>query len=200
MTLRFTALALFAFLLLTNGASRPASAEPARFEIDPEHVTVAFLVHHIGYANVLAQFLEVEGSFEYDEATQTLTGLEVTIEAESFFSNDDRRDDHVLGGDFLDVDEHPEITFVGTAAQASSATTGTVTGDLTVLGVTRPITLDVTLNKAGDYPFGAGPPYVLGISARTTVKRSAFGMSYAVENGFVGDELDVIIELEAVRQ
>lgn len=200
MTTRLIASALLATLIMVTTSPRLATAEPAGFEIDPAHVTVAFLVRHIGYADTLGQFLEVEGGFDYDEATKTLSDLEVVIEAESVFSNHDRRDDHVRGSDFLDADEHPEIVFVGTGATPTGENSGTVTGDLTLLGVTRPVTLEVTLNKAGLYPFGEGPPYVLGISARTTIKRSAFGMTYAVENGFVGDEVDVIIELEAIRQ
>ena len=196
-TRAFWFLALFALLLPASPS--PSLAEPARFEIDPEHVAVAFLVRHIGYADTLGQFLEVEGSFRYDEATKDLSDLEVTIEAESVFSNHEKRDDHVRGGDFLDADDHPEIRFVGTSATPSSDTTGKVTGELTLLGVTRPVTLDVTLNKSGTYPFGH-KRQVLGISARTTIKRSAFGMTYAVENGFVGDEVEVIIELEAIRE
>lgn len=191
---------LSAILLLAGGVEQRAAAEPALFEIDDSHLAIAFLVRHIGYADTLGQFLEAEGSFRYDEATQALSELEVTIQADSVFTNHDKRDAHLLGGDFLDADNHPEITFVGTGAQASGEDSGTVTGDLTILGVTKPITLQVTKNKAGAYPFGEGPPYVIGVSVRGTVKRSEFGMSYAVENGFVGDEIDVIIEFEAVRQ
>ena len=78
------------------------------------------------------------------------------------------------------------------------ANTGKVTGDLTIRGVTRPVTLDVKLNKTGVYPYIDN--YVAGISARATIKRSDFGMTYAVENGWVGDEVDIIIELEAIRE
>ena len=77
-------------------------------------------------------------------------------------------------------------------------TTGTVTGDLTLRGVTKPVTLDVTLNKIGPYPFGG--TYVIGISASTVLKRSDFGMTYAVENGLVGAEIVIRIDLEAIRE
>ena len=189
---------LFAAFLLAPMSLHQAQAEPREFEIDPEHLTIAFLVHHIGYANTLGQFLEAEGSFRYDEATKSLSDLEVTIEADSVFSNHKKRDKHVRGRDFLNVDKHPEIIFVGTGAKASSDSSGTVTGNLTILGVTKPVSLAVTLNKSGQYPFGDN--YVLGISARTTIKRSDFGMTYSVDNGWVGDEVEVIIELEAIRQ
>ena len=72
--------------------------------------------------------------------------------------------------------------------------------DRELLGVTQPVTLQVTLNKIGEYPFGNPIPYVVGVSVRGTVKRSAFGMSYAVDNGWVGDDIEVIIEFEAIRQ
>ncbi len=182
--------------------SGPALAAPETYRIDPRHTTLAFLVHHIGYQNTLGQFLEVEGSFVYDEETQDLSDLTVNVTAASVFSNDEARDKHLRGRDFLDVEVYPAITFRMTGAKADSTESGQVMGDLTILGVTRPVTLDVTLNKIGPYPFpqGGAVPYVIGISARTMVKRSEFGMTYAVENEWVGDEIQVIIEAEAIRQ
>lgn len=184
-----------AFLILWSGA---ALAEPRRYVIDPEHATVAFLVPHIGYASVLGQFLKLEGSFVYDPDARKLDGLTVSIDAGSVFSNHAARDEHVRGADFLDAGRHPTIRFVGQRAEPTGETTGRVYGELTVRGVTRPVELAVTRNKMGPYPWGEN--YVVGVSVRTTLKRSEFGMTYALENGLVGDEVDVIIELEAIRQ
>ncbi|MEO1192433.1 MAG: YceI family protein [Pseudomonadota bacterium] len=183
-------------------AAQPAAAAPERYVIDDRHAAIAFMVKHIGYAMTLGQFLDVEGSFTYNAETQTLSDLEVTIPAASVFSNDEARDNHVRGADFLHAEAHPTMTFRMTGAEATSATTGKVMGDLTLRGVTKPVTLDVTLNKAGDYPFpiGASVPYVLGVSAETEIKRSEWGMTYAVDNGLVGDEVRVILEVEAIRQ
>ena len=178
--------------------AQPAAAEPARYRLDPEHLSIGFLVRHIGYADVLGQFLEAQGSFTFDEEARTVSDVRVTIDAASVFSNHQARDDHIRKADFLDVPQFPTITFVGTAAAATGPSTGKVTGDLTIRGVTRPVTLDVTLNKTGPYPYIDN--YVAGVSARTTVRRSEFGMTYAVENGWVGDEVAVIIELEAIRE
>ena len=196
---RAIALPLLCGLLALLPAQR-AAAEFARYEIDPAHFSIGFLVHHIGYADTLGMFLEGGGSFSFDESAPAVKDIEVTIEAGSVFTNHDKRDDHVRGGDFLDAGDHPEIRFVGTDAKPTGETTGQVMGDLTLRGVTRPVTLDVTMNKIGAYPFGDGPPYVVGVSARTTIKRSDFGMTYAVENGWVGDEVEVILEFEAIRQ
>lgn len=178
-------------------ALQPAQAAPATYRLDPEHTTIAFLVRHIGYADTLGQFLKAEGSFVFDEEARTLSDLEVSIDAASVFTNHAARDDHLRKADFLHVAEHPAITFVGTSAEPTGPNTGKVTGDLTILGVTRPVTLDVTLNKTGLYPYI--DHYVAGISARTVIRRSEFGMTYAVENGWVGDEVQVIIEVEAIR-
>jgi polyisoprenoid-binding protein YceI len=126
------------------------------------------------------------------------------VDAASIFSNDEPRDEHARGGDFLDVAEHPTIVFVGKEATPTGERTGTITGDLTLRGVTREVTVDLELNKAGLYPFdptgGGEPPYVVGVSARATINRSDFGMTYAVEPGWVGDEVELIIEFEAIRQ
>ena len=185
--------------LLAGGLTATAAqAEPARYELDPEHVAVAFLVDHIGFARTLGKFLEVEGSFVFDETVPALSDLQVEIAAESVFTAHERRDNHVRSNDFLAVDDHPAITFVMTEAEPTGERTGLVTGDLTVRGVTRPVTLDVTWNKSGPYPFNDN--YVTGISARTTIQRSDFGMTYAVENGLVGDEVEILIEAEAIRQ
>ena len=179
-------------------SSQPALAAPARYRLDPEHLSIAFLVRHIGYADVLGQFLEAEGSFTFDEEARTVSDINVTIDAASVFSHHKTRDEHTRKADFLDVPQFPAITFVGTWATATGPNTGKVTGDLTIRGVTKPVILDVTLNKTGLYPYVDN--YVAGVSARTTIRRSEFGMTYAVANGWVGDEVEVIIELEAIRE
>jgi polyisoprenoid-binding protein YceI len=177
----------------------PAAAEPIEWKIDPEHTTIAFLVEHIGYARLLGQFTEVEGSFTYDPEAQSLGQVDVTIDAASVWTDNERRDNHVRDDDFLNVDEHPEITFTAEGGEVTGENTGTVTGDLTILGQTRPVTLDVTLNKDAPYPFGH-EKRTLGISVRGTVVRSEYGMDYAVANGLVGDEVDLLIEFEAIAQ
>jgi polyisoprenoid-binding protein YceI len=175
-----------------------AVAAPYQYRIDPEHFTAAFTVRHIGYADALGQFLRGGGSFVFDEEARRLSDLRVEIDAASVFTNHKARDEHLRSKDFLDAaGPHAAITFVGRSAEPTGERTGKVTGDLTVRGVTRPVTLDVTWNKSGQYPFGEN--YVVGISARTTLRRSDWGMTYGVEGGLVGDEVGVVIELEAIR-
>ena len=175
-----------------------AHADMARYELDPEHTAVYFTVDHIGYSKVLGIFLQVEGGFFYDAETRELGEVNVTIDAGSVNTFNEARDGHVRNRDFLNVPQYPEITFTASGGTAGSETTGTVTGDLTVLGQSNPVTLNVTLNKVAPYPFGHQRE-VLGLSMTTSIKRSDFGMDYGVANGLVGDELQINIETEAMK-
>ncbi|APX14118.1 hypothetical protein BWR18_19855 (plasmid) [Tateyamaria omphalii] len=175
-----------------------AQADMARYELDTEHTNVYFTIEHIGYARTLGIFTELEGAFSYDVETQELGEVAVTIDASSVNTFNDRRDGHVRNQDFLHVSDHPDITFVANGGTAESDVNGTVTGDLTILGVTQPVTLDVTLNKVAEYPFGHKRE-VLGLSMSTTIQRSDFGMTYGVDNGLVGDEVRINIETEAMK-
>lgn len=186
-------------------AALPARAEPAEFEIDPNHSVVAFLVEHVGFAKVLGMFREIEGSFTFDEDAQTVSDVRVVIQADSLYSNHRARDEHLTGPDFLNAGEFPEIVFTADGGESTGENSGTLTGQLEMLGRSHPVTLDVTLNKSGEHPLAegglfGGDPYAVGISARGSFLRSPYGMTYGVDNGWVGDEVELIIEFEALRQ
>ena len=181
------------------GVSSASFAEPENFEIDKEHFSIGFLVEHVGYASTLGQFLEAEGSFVYDESANELNEGEVIIKANSVFTNHQRRDKHLKDDDFLNTDRHETIRFEATQWRPTGNQTGTLVGDLTLLGQTRAVELNVTINKSAKYPFGHGQ-HTLGISARTTIERSDWGMTYGVEDGLVGDEVELIFEFEAIQQ
>ena len=176
----------------------PALADKALYQLDDTHTAIYFTVDHIGYSKTLGIFTGLEGTFMYDTDTQELSDVNVTIQADSVNTFHQARDGHVKNKDFLHVSAHPTITFTATEGAPESDTAGTVTGELTILGVTQPVTLEVTLNKVGDYPFGHKRE-VLGLSMTTSIMRSDFGMMYAVENGLVGDQVDITIETEAMN-
>jgi polyisoprenoid-binding protein YceI len=184
-------------VFLAGFPAAAAVAEPRTFLIDEDHLSIAFLVDHIGYQRQIGQFLDASGSFVYDPGANALSAGEVTIAADSVFTNHDRRDRHLRNDDFLDASAHPEIRYVITGHQALEGARHRVDGELTLLGQTRPVSLDVTLNKAADYPFGHGD-FTLGLSARTTIRRSDWGMDYGLEGGLVGDEVELWFEFEAV--
>lgn len=182
----------------------PAAAEFRTFRLDPEHTSIGFMIQHLTFADVLGMFTEVEGSFRFDEAAPAVEGVAIVVRAGSIFTNHRGRDRHLRSADFLDARRHPTIVFTGREAVPTGPRTGTITGDLTLLGVTREVTFDLVLNDAGRYPFdptgGDDPPYVVGVSARATLNRSDFGMTYALEPPLVGDEVRLSIEFEAIRE
>lgn len=177
-------------------------AQPARYELDPEHTTVAFLVDHIGYAKVLGMFRAVQGSYRFDETAITLTEVRIDVDTASVFSNLRKRDDHLKGPDFLNSAQFPKMSFVSSGAQRTGDRTFDIVGELELLGKKLPMTLQATWNKSATSPIGplGRKPYLMGVSARGSFKRSAFGMTYAVANGWVGDEIPLIIEFEAIRK
>jgi len=203
---RRTALYLGAALLTAFAApalvQAQATSQGARYELDPDHLTVAFLVDHIGYAKTLGMFRAARGSYNFDEASKTLTDVRIEVQTDSVFSNQRKRDDHLKGADFLNSAQFPRMVFTAATAQRTGDRTFEIKGQLQLLGKTLPLTLLATWNKSAESPMGGigRKPYVMGVSARGSFKRSIFGMNYAVANGWVGDNVDLIIEFEAIRR
>ncbi len=187
-----------AAVLMVLALSCSSYAESKRYQIDPEHLTVGFLVEHVGFAKVFGMFRDARGGFSFDEETSTISNVRIVVQTASVFTGVDARDQHLRSGDFLDVETFPEMVFEAGRSVLENRE-GTLTGRLTILGVTKPLTLAVTWNKSGESPL-PGRPYVAGLSARGSFARSEFGMTYGVLDGLVGDDVELIIELEAHRQ
>jgi polyisoprenoid-binding protein YceI len=203
LTRRFIQTGLVCLALLTFVPA--ALAEPAEYVIDPNHFSAGFLVHHLGYAKVLGLFRKAGGSFNFDESTGVLSAVKVVITTDSVFTNQKKRDEHLRSADFLNSAEFPEMTFTADSAQRRGERDFVIEGQLTLLGKSLPLTLTATWNKSDTYPFNpsglfGSNPYVMGVSARGSFKRSAYGMAYGVDNGWVGDEVELILEFEAQRQ
>ena len=193
---RGAAQCLTALTLLALGSR--ASAEPARYELDPEHLTIAFLVEHIGYAKMLGQFLTASGEYTFDDATGALSAVRVVVETDSVDTHHEARDGHLTSRDFFDSGTHPTMTFSAASAQRTGERTFAVMGELELLGTRRPLLLEATWNKTAPYPVGPRAE-VMGVSLRGKLKRSEFGMTYGVADGLVGDDVELLIELEAKR-
>jgi polyisoprenoid-binding protein YceI len=192
---------LITAVLLACGTvqAAPAMAEPAVYEIAPEHAVVAFMVEHIGFAKVLGSFTDVEGSYTFDEATGELSNVRVTVATESVDSHHEERDEHLRSDEFLDTKAHPQMTFTADSARRVSDREFEISGELALLGITRPLSLQARWNKSDDYPIGRNA-YAMGVSARGVLQREDFGMDYAIDNGWVGNEVEIVIEFEAQRQ
>lgn len=193
---------LLALVLLAAGAS--TKAEPRRYEIDPDHLSLGFLVEHVGYQKILGMFRAGKGSYSFDEATAQLADVRIEVDTASVFTNHKKRDDHLKGPDFLNSAEFPRMVFTASGAKKTGERSFEIAGQLELLGKTQPLVLQATWNKSAESPVGGGilggKPYVMGVSARGSFKRSAYGMNYAVANGWVGDEVALIIEFEAIRK
>ena len=189
-------LALLSAAILNEGVN----AEPTNWQIDPEHFSVAFEAEHIGYQMQLGFFLEARGQFRFNSDTGELFSGRVEVEADSIFTNNEDRDDHLRGRDFLNSRRHPVVVFETNEFLSNEDwSEGKLHGDLTLLGVTLPIVLDISVNKQDKYPFGHRKE-TIGISATTIIKRSQWGMEYALSNDMVGDSVKLRFEFEAIQQ
>ena len=187
-----TAIVLAATLTLVP----PASAESAVYEVDPVHTSVYFKIDHLGFSSLFGRFNSVGGSVVFDPDHPEAGGVELTIEAASVDTKHEERDEHLRSPDFFNAREFPLITFRSTRIEATGDSRALVTGDFTLLGVTRPVTMEVTYNAMGPYPFVSGQIRT-GFSATGSVLRSDFGMTYALDT--IGDEVTLFIEVEAFR-
>ncbi|MGP1272799.1 MAG: YceI family protein [Phycisphaerales bacterium] len=187
--------------LLGGGDATPqAQASTTRagtFDVDAVHSSVVFKVGYMGVANFYGRFNEVEGTYSIDLENPSNSELDVTIPAESIDSNSEGRDRHLRGADFFSTKEFPTIRFVGNEFEAAGENTLRVTGDLTLRGVTQPVTVD--LQWLGERPDPRGGVRS-GFEAVFTIDRSDFGVSYGVDNGALGDATTVTVALTGMRQ
>jgi polyisoprenoid-binding protein YceI len=183
-------LLLAAALSLSLGA--PVLAAPAPWAIDNSHTAITFTVDHFGYSTVHGFFREFTGELSLDPEAPEASEVAFTIQADSLDTLFAKRDEHLKSADFLDVAKFPTITFQSTKVEPAGNDSAKVTGDLTIKGVTRPVVLDVKLNKLEPSPMTKAE--TAGFTATTVIKRSDFGVSAYVPA--VGDELTVRIDTE----
>lgn len=185
-----------AAVMLATAVDGARAAET--FKVDRDHTNIVFIVNHLGYSRMIGQFQEFDGQFAFDEQAVENSSVELTIKTASVDTDHQARDDHLRSPDFFNAAEFPEMTFKSTKIEKTGDKTGKITGDLTLLGVTKPVTLDVTFNQKAPHPL---PQYngvlVAGFSATTKLLRSDFGMKTFVPA--IGDEIEIIIEVEGQK-
>ena len=159
-------------------AAAPLSAVAEPYVLDKSHAHVTFEVGHLGFSTVHGQFRKFDASVDFDPGNVEATKVDFVIEAASVDTFWDARDQHIRGGDFLDAANHPEIKFVTTAVIPTGADTADVTGDLTIRGVTKPLTLQAKLNKMGPSPFNPNIT-IAGFTVTGAIDRTEFGINYA---------------------
>jgi polyisoprenoid-binding protein YceI len=164
------------------------------YTLDPGHTQVIFSWNHFGYSNPSAQFTKVDGTLEFDEASPTKSSVSVTIPISSVDSHVAKLDEHLQSNEFFDAAQYPDATFKSTKVESAGKGKLKVIGDLTLHGVTKPVVLDVTINKVGEHPMRKAQ--AAGFDATTTIKRSEFGLTKYVP--MVSDDIKVRITSEAI--
>ena len=166
----------------------------ADYTIDPGHTYVSFAISHLGFSTMRGKFNEQTGTMQYDPASKTAS-VSIEIDANSIDTGHGKRDEHLRSPDFLNAVENPTITFESTGAGWNGDRLETVTGDLTVLGVSKPVTLTITAIKCGEHPFNKKP--MCGFDAEGSINRTDFGVTYGAPA--IGETMDLQIEVEAFR-
>ncbi|MBA4804305.1 MAG: YceI family protein [Brevundimonas sp.] len=174
----------------------PAEVQAGNYRLDPAHGKITWSVDHLGFSTYVGQFVNVQAELTLDPADPANSKLTATIPLTEVDSNSDGLDAHLQTADFFDTANHPVATFVSRSVtvDADDPTEATVVGDLTLRGVSRPVTMEVEFNQAGQ-AMGA---YKAGFDGEATIRRSDFGINFALPA--LGDEVELHIEGEFVRQ
>lgn len=177
-------------------AGATATMEDAAFSVDNVHSSVLFRVKHNGVANFYGRFDEVSGSFLLNKEDASKSSLDIKVMADKVNSNNAGRDKHLKGNDFFSSAEFPEITFKGKSFKKTGDNTFDVTGDLTLRGVTKEITVPVEHTGEGK---GMRGGTVAGFEAKFTIKRGDYGVSYMIGPA-LSDEVMLIVSLEGGKK
>ena len=189
--LRLAALAMSAACAVAN------AGEPVRYAIDPVHTRVLFEIDHAGFSKAIGTVSGSEGSLQFDVDDWSSAKLEVTVPMQRLDMGDSGWSASVFAPRFLDIKRYPQARFVSTRVERHEGNRGTVCGELTLHGTTRPLCMALVLNRIARHPL---PPFrrTAGFSARASLKRSDFGMTSW--RSLVGDEVELRIEAELFRR
>lgn len=171
------------------------------YAIDPAHTRIGFQARHAMVTKVRGQFLDFDGGFHLDPDHPEESSAYLTIKAKSLTTGNEQRDEHLRSNDFFAMDEYPEIKFVSTAAEQLDDEHLRLTGDLTIRGVTKPVTVDFEFTGAAIDPWDK---LRVGFEGRTTINRKDWGVSWnaPLEAGgvLVGEKVTIELDIAAVKK
>jgi len=170
-----------------QATTNPAEVQAGSFAVDPNHSQVGFTLSHMGFSNFTGRLSNVTGTLTLAGGDHAASKLSVTIPASSISTPVDKLNEELVSADWLDAQKFPSITFTSTKVTSTGPTSATITGDLTLHGVTKPITLTAHFVGAGTNPLSK--KYTVGFDATGTVKRSEFGVTKYVP--LIGDEVEL---------
>jgi len=186
---------LAAALILATVAAAPALAAPETFAVDSTHTFPRFSYNHLGYSIQMSRFDKATGTVTLDKAART-AAVDIVIDTKSVNTGSATFNEHIQGEDFLDTAKHPTATFKSTKVNFEGDKPTSIEGNLTLKGITKPVTLTVTSFHAMPHPMMKKD--AIGANATTKVKRTDFNMGKYAPN--VGDEVTIDIAFEAVKQ
>ena len=180
---------------ITQGASA------ATYKIDSDHTTVGFKIKHLAISTVTGKFTDFSGTFDFDPKNIAASKATAEVKIPSINTEVKKRDDHLKGPDFFDAAKYPDISFKTNKVESVQGTTFKASGDLTIHGVTKPVTLDVEFGGEAKDPWGNERA---AFTASTKIKRSDFGLTWnkTLETGglLVGDDVTISLEVEGIKQ
>lgn len=177
-------------------AAAPAFAAEVAYGLDPAHTETTFTIDRFGFTSVIGIFAKSEGTIWLDEAAPEKSRVEATVTVDSLLTANPARDEHLKGERWLNAAKNPTMTFKSTKVEKTGDAAAKVTGDMTIMGVTQPVVLDVKLNKIGTAPNNQKKQ--AGFTITGQISRKAFGSAGAA--GVIGDAVNIRIETLAVAQ
>ena len=187
--------------LLAAGPVHPAaSKDPTKqasgiYQLDSRHTSVLWKLSHLGFSNFVGRFDKAEGTLNYDPVTPSKSTVKISVDPHSLYTNVEGFAKELTGADWINAAKGP-ITFTSTQVATTGPTTGTITGDLTLNGIKKPVVLDVAFVGGGTNDFAQA--HALGFSGKTTIKRSDFGITKLLPA--VGDDVEIMIETEFLQK
>ncbi|MER5170256.1 YceI family protein [Thioclava sp. GXIMD2076] len=180
---------------LALGMTTIAHAATEEYTLDASHSQIVFDYNHLGFSTTTGMFSGFEGTIEFDAQDPSKSSVSIEFPADSLITGWDARTKHFLTADFFDAEANPEISFKSTSIEVTGEKTGKITGDLTLNGVTKPITIDATMTQMGEHPMEKKP--WVGFDGTTVIKRSDFDMGMYAP--YVSDDVQVRISIEAMK-
>jgi polyisoprenoid-binding protein YceI len=183
------------------GPNPALAALTGDYTVDPAHTSIGFVARHAMVTNVKGAFHDFEGTLHLDGTDPSRSTASIDVKVESIDTGSADRDNHLKSADFFKTDEHPAMTFRSTAAEALGGDDYRTTGDLTILGTTKPITIDLEFNGAAKDPFGNER---VGFEGKAEILRSEWGLTWnaALETGgvLISDKIKLVFDISAIKQ
>ncbi len=188
-------------IVVAQSTTATIGTTTSTWAIDASHSNAEFGVKHLMVSTVKGRFGEISGTLHLDEADVTNSAIDVTINVASVDTRDEKRDAHLRSADFFDVENFPIMTFKSTKVEQNSKDRLSITGDLKIRDISRPVVLDAELGGRGGTPWGSE---VISYSAETTISRRDWNMEFNIplDGGgvVVGDKVKIAVEFEAIKQ